>query len=130
VLSTAFPYDDVDGYSSVTINGFTQTHSIAEQPEFDLPANSSGRIYVYLGSAGTKSIHRHARTTHPVGWPLEIAPPSTLSLSFPRTSSISAISDESLRSRSELHCSVSSRDVFLAGGGAIESGLASPPHCF
>jgi hypothetical protein len=27
-----------------------QTHSIAEQPYFDMPANSAGRMYFYLGS--------------------------------------------------------------------------------
>jgi hypothetical protein len=29
----------------------TQTHSIAEQPYFDMPANTAGRMYFYLGSA-------------------------------------------------------------------------------
>ena len=45
-------YDDAHVFWSVTINNVTQTHSIAEQPLFDMPAHSSGRIYVYLGSVG------------------------------------------------------------------------------
>ncbi len=39
-------YPDSQVYWS--FNG--QTHSIAEQPFFDMPANSSGRMYFYLGS--------------------------------------------------------------------------------
>jgi hypothetical protein len=39
-------YPDSQVYWS--FNG--QTHSIAEQPYFDMPANSSGRMYFYLGS--------------------------------------------------------------------------------
>ncbi len=46
-------YPDSQVFWSVTINGVRQTHSIADQPFFDMPANSSGRIYVYLGSVGT-----------------------------------------------------------------------------
>ena len=46
-------YDDAHVFWSVTINGVKQTHSIAEQPFFDMPANSAGRIYVYLGKVGT-----------------------------------------------------------------------------
>jgi hypothetical protein len=45
-------YPDSQVFWSVSINGVTQTYSIAEQPFFDMPANSSGRIYVYLGSVG------------------------------------------------------------------------------
>jgi trimeric autotransporter adhesin len=48
-------YPDSQVFWSVNINGVRQTHSIAEQQEFDMPANSSGRIYVYLGSVGTNS---------------------------------------------------------------------------
>ena len=43
----AYPDDQV--WWSVKINGVTTTRSIAEQSTFDMPANSSGRIYVYLG---------------------------------------------------------------------------------
>ena len=46
-------YPDSQVFWSVKINGVTETHSIAEQPTFDMPANASGRIYVYLGSVGT-----------------------------------------------------------------------------
>ncbi|WP_063770137.1 discoidin domain-containing protein [Streptacidiphilus melanogenes] len=31
-----------------------QTHSVAEQPYLDMPANSSGRMYFYLGSPNSK----------------------------------------------------------------------------
>jgi hypothetical protein len=31
-----------------------QTHAIAEQPYLDMPANSAGRMYFHLGSAGSK----------------------------------------------------------------------------
>ncbi|MDT5032008.1 MAG: hypothetical protein QOC94_2179 [Actinoplanes sp.] len=31
-----------------------QTHSIAEQPYFDMPANSAGRMYFYLGSPNSQ----------------------------------------------------------------------------
>jgi F5/8 type C domain/Beta-1,3-glucanase len=43
-------YPDSQVYWS--FNG--QTHSIAEQPYFDMPANSSGRMYFYLGSPASK----------------------------------------------------------------------------
>ena len=46
-------YPDSAVYWSVTIGDVTQTHSIAQQPTFDMPANSSGRIYVYLGTPAT-----------------------------------------------------------------------------
>lgn len=45
-------YDDAHVFWSVTIGGVTTTRSIAEQPLFDMPAHSSGRIYVYLGKVG------------------------------------------------------------------------------
>lgn len=32
----------------------SEVHSIAEQPTFDMPANSSGRMYFYLGSPDSK----------------------------------------------------------------------------
>ncbi|SEN62632.1 discoidin domain-containing protein [Actinacidiphila rubida] len=43
-------YPDSQVYWS--FNG--QTHSIADQPYFDMPANSSGRMYFYLGSAASQ----------------------------------------------------------------------------
>jgi hypothetical protein len=46
-------YPDSAVYWSVDIGGVTQTHSIAQQATFDMPANASGRIYVYLGTPGT-----------------------------------------------------------------------------
>jgi len=46
-------YDDAHVFWSVSINGVKETHSIAEQPYFDMPAHASGRIYVYLGKVGT-----------------------------------------------------------------------------
>jgi trimeric autotransporter adhesin len=46
-------FPDSKVFWSVSINGVTQTHSIAAQPLFDMPANSSGRIYFYLGRVGT-----------------------------------------------------------------------------
>ncbi len=45
-------YDDAHVFWSVTIGGVTTTRSIAEQPFFDMPAHSAGRIYVYLGKVG------------------------------------------------------------------------------
>ena len=45
-------YDNAHVFWKVSINGVVTTHSIAEQPYFDMPANSSGRIYVYLGKVG------------------------------------------------------------------------------
>ncbi|KAB8140075.1 coagulation factor 5/8 type domain-containing protein [Chloroflexia bacterium SDU3-3] len=43
-------YADKDVYWSY--NG--QVHSIAEQPYFDMPANTAGRMYVYLGSPNSQ----------------------------------------------------------------------------
>jgi hypothetical protein len=43
-------YPDSQVYWS--FNG--QTHSIAEQPFFDMPANSSGRMYFYVGSPNSQ----------------------------------------------------------------------------
>jgi trimeric autotransporter adhesin len=42
-------YPDSQVWWSVKINGAVTTHSIAEQSTFDMPANNSGRVYVYLG---------------------------------------------------------------------------------
>lgn len=47
-------YPDSQVFWSVTINGVTTAHSIAEQQYFDMPANSSGRIYFYLGALNSK----------------------------------------------------------------------------
>ena len=48
-------FPDSNVFWSVKINGVTETHSIANQQFFDMPANASGRIYVYLGSVGTNT---------------------------------------------------------------------------
>jgi hypothetical protein len=40
--------------SQVFWNFNGQTHSIAEQPYIDMPANSAGRMYFYLGSANSQ----------------------------------------------------------------------------
>jgi hypothetical protein len=46
-------YDDAHVFWRVSVNGVTTVHSIAEQATFDMPANSAGRLYVYLGKVGT-----------------------------------------------------------------------------
>src|SRR5258706_6422044 len=46
-------FPDSHLFWSVKVNGVTETHSIADQQFYDMPANASGRIYVYLGSVGT-----------------------------------------------------------------------------
>jgi trimeric autotransporter adhesin len=46
-------FPDSHVFWSVKINGVTETHSIADLQFYDMPANASGRIYVYLGSVGT-----------------------------------------------------------------------------
>jgi hypothetical protein len=48
-------YLDSQVFWSVSINGVKQTNAIADQQFFDMPANSSGRIYVYLGTVGTNA---------------------------------------------------------------------------
>jgi len=48
-------YPDSQVYWQANINGVKTTYSIAQQPTFDMPANSSGRIYFYLGNVGTNS---------------------------------------------------------------------------
>jgi hypothetical protein len=45
-------YQDGDVYWSFTNAGSTETHSIAQQPTYDMPANSSGRMYFYLCATG------------------------------------------------------------------------------
>jgi len=42
-------YPDSEVWWKVSINGVTTVHTIAEQSTFDMPANNSGRVYVYLG---------------------------------------------------------------------------------
>jgi hypothetical protein len=42
-------YPDSQVWWKVSINGVATVHSIAEQDTFDMPANNSGRVYVYLG---------------------------------------------------------------------------------
>jgi Beta-1,3-glucanase len=42
-------YPDSQVWWKVSINGVNTVHSIAEQDTFDMPANNSGRVYVYLG---------------------------------------------------------------------------------
>jgi len=48
-----FPDNQV--WWSTTIGGVTTTNTIAAQPYFEMPANSSGRMEFYLGSQGTSS---------------------------------------------------------------------------
>lgn len=45
-------YQDSEVYWSFTNAGATQTHSIAQQSTYDMPANNSGRMYFYLCAAG------------------------------------------------------------------------------
>jgi hypothetical protein len=42
-------YPDSDVYWRITSGGVTQTHSIAEQPFYDMPAGTSGRVYFFIG---------------------------------------------------------------------------------
>jgi hypothetical protein len=60
-------YDDAHVFWSVNIDGVKQTHSIAEQPLLDMPAHSSGRIYVYLGSVGTTPTHYYDFLEYTIG---------------------------------------------------------------
>jgi trimeric autotransporter adhesin len=48
-------YPDDQVFWSVTVGGVTTTKSIAAQPYFQMPANSSGRMEFYLGPQGTSS---------------------------------------------------------------------------
>jgi hypothetical protein len=45
-------FKDSEVYWSFKNNGVTETHSIAQQPTYDMPANASGRMYFYLCAAG------------------------------------------------------------------------------
>jgi Beta-1,3-glucanase len=50
-------YPDSQVWWKVSINGVDTVHNIADQSTFDMPANASGRVYVYLGPEGTKSLY-------------------------------------------------------------------------
>jgi glycosyl hydrolase family 64 (putative beta-1,3-glucanase) len=45
-------YQDSEIYWSFKSGSISELHSIAEQPIYDMPANSSGRLYFYLCAAG------------------------------------------------------------------------------
>jgi len=45
-------YTDGEVYWSFKNNGINETHSIADQPLYDMPANNSGRMYFYLCKTG------------------------------------------------------------------------------
>jgi hypothetical protein len=45
-------YADSEVYWSFKNNGINETHSIADQPLYDMPANNSGRMYFYLCKTG------------------------------------------------------------------------------
>lgn len=47
-------YSDSQVFWSFKSNGVNEVHSIAEQPTYDMPANSSGRMYFYLGAPDSK----------------------------------------------------------------------------
>ena len=44
-------YTDAEVYWSFKNGSVSETHSIAEEPTYDMPANSSGRVYFYLCAA-------------------------------------------------------------------------------
>lgn len=48
-------YPDSQVFWDATINGVTNTHSIAEEAIFAMPANASGRMQFYLGPEGKQS---------------------------------------------------------------------------
>jgi len=48
-------YPDDQVWWSTTVGGVTTTNTIAAQPYFEMPANSSGRMEFYLGPQGTSS---------------------------------------------------------------------------
>ena len=52
---------------SATINGVTSQNTIAAQPTFDMPANSSGRMYFYLGNVGQGSTDYYDFIEYTVG---------------------------------------------------------------
>jgi hypothetical protein len=45
-------FKDSEVYWSFTNASVTETHSIAERPSYDMPANASGRMYFYICAAG------------------------------------------------------------------------------
>jgi hypothetical protein len=45
-------YADSEMYWSFKSGTITETHSLAEQPMYDMPANSSGRMYFYICATG------------------------------------------------------------------------------
>jgi len=45
-------YQDSEVFWSFKSGSISETHSIAQQPLYDMPANSSGRMYFYLCAAG------------------------------------------------------------------------------
>jgi Beta-1,3-glucanase len=45
-------YSDSEVFWSFKSGAISETHSIAERPTYDMPANSSGRMYFYLCAAG------------------------------------------------------------------------------
>ncbi len=47
-------YPDSQVFWSFKSGSIDETHSIAEQPTYDMPANSSGRMYFYLGAPDSK----------------------------------------------------------------------------
>ena len=55
VNQTNGQYPDDQVWWSTTIGGVTTTNTIAAQPYFEMPANSSGRMEFYLGPQGTSS---------------------------------------------------------------------------
>lgn len=52
---------------SATIGGVTSQNTIAVQPTFDMPANSSGRMYFYLGNVGQGSTDYYDFIEYTVG---------------------------------------------------------------
>jgi hypothetical protein len=60
-------YADGQVFWSVNLNGTTTTNSIAAQPTFDMPANSAGRMYFYLGSVGQGSTNYYDFIEYTIG---------------------------------------------------------------
>lgn len=47
-------YSDSQVFWSFKNNGVDEVHSIADAPTYDMPANSSGRMYFYLEAPDSK----------------------------------------------------------------------------
>jgi len=47
-------YQDSEVYWSFKTSNVSEVHSLAEQPLYDMPANTSGRMYFYLGAPQSK----------------------------------------------------------------------------